>query len=122
MQYSCVRVYFLRVLRHLFALIIAHAGHLRFSVILLASPVILQNANVNHRHIQCAIKTQVWIGLLSVAIVMWVLVRMAYVMTLAEWRELAAATDKEEQADEWAATRRSVWRAKRRLMNMQREA
>jgi hypothetical protein len=65
---------------------------------------------------------QVWMALVCVAIVMWVCVRLAYHRALAEWRDIAAATDKEEQADEWADTRRSVWRARRRLMNLQREA
>lgn len=65
---------------------------------------------------------QVWTGLLIVAMMMWVYLRWSYHHLVDAWQALSLAETKQEIADAWADTRRSLWRARREVLVAQREA
>eukprot|EP00037_Helgoeca_nana_P026854 m.304884 g.304884 ORF g.304884 m.304884 type:complete len:747 (-) comp27334_c0_seq2:1511-3751(-) len=63
----------------------------------------------------------IWDGLLGVAVLLWVGLRWTHTQMAAGWRRMVVAEAKEEAQDEWADTRRSGWRARRTLLEVQRE-
>jgi hypothetical protein len=65
---------------------------------------------------------QAWLGLLGVAIALWLVLRWSHRRMLAAWATVNAESKTAEMADEWAATRRSKWHALRRELAMQRKA
>jgi hypothetical protein len=65
---------------------------------------------------------QIWVGLLGVAIAMWMYLRRTYTMILCEWRTVYDDTARTEAADSWASTRRGQWAARRQLLKIQRQA
>lgn len=65
---------------------------------------------------------QAWIVLLVVAVLMWVYLRWSYARLVEAWHKETFATTKDEIADDWADSRRSLWRARRQILVLKRDA
>jgi hypothetical protein len=64
----------------------------------------------------------VWDFLVCAALLLWVVLRIVHYDAMRALRVEAAAEAFAEATDEWAATRRSAWGARRQLLNARREA
>jgi hypothetical protein len=65
---------------------------------------------------------EVWMGLLAVAVGMWIVLRWSYRRTLMRWHEARDRMAEKEATDEWASTRRSQWAHQWELTTIQRNA
>jgi hypothetical protein len=68
------------------------------------------------------IMLQVWLGFLGLAILLWFRLRWAVADLMARWRALMSSLPEAEAADAWASTRRSAWRARYQLLDVQKAA
>ena len=87
------------------------------------SPPIVTLADVREARYDMLVQhmLQVWDGLVAVAVLAWIGLRVAYAAAKWSWREQVRATAMEEEQDEWADTRRSTWEEKWRQARLQME-
>ena len=62
-----------------------------------------------------------WDGLLGVAVILWLLLRVSYRRSLFLWKMSVDAAAEERASDVWALSRRSEWEARKRLLEAHRE-
>lgn len=68
------------------------------------------------------IMLQVWLGVLGIAIVLWLYLRYVYHGFITLWSRAVDATNAAEAEDVWAATRRGQWQANRELLLLRKDA
>lgn len=65
---------------------------------------------------------QAWVGLLGIAVVLWVGLRWAYNRVLSRWADATSVIAVRQASDEWASTRKSLWASQWELTAIQKDA
>lgn len=67
------------------------------------------------------IMLQVWNGLLAIAILLWIQLRVRYHLALRQWHAESTELREAEESDEWRVTRGSAWAAQELLHDIVKE-